>query len=149
MNDVALAMGPDALRAPAGPLPADPAEDANLPPELLALKQAAETRFAEWQASGRGLGASSLVDAARVLLQRSRRRRTPRYRDHLLPDRRQRGFSADDPQHRYRTVLRRSGKRVASDAENLIAAPPPRAAAQPRARSSSTAPIPPSRRRSA
>ena len=64
MNDVALAMGPDALRAPAGPLPVDPAEDANLPPELLALKQAAETRFAEWQASGRGLGASSLADAA-------------------------------------------------------------------------------------
>ena len=64
MNDVALAMGPDALRGPAGPLPADPAEDADLPPELLALKQAAETRLAEWQASGRGLGASSLADAA-------------------------------------------------------------------------------------
>lgn len=64
MNDVALAMGPDALRAPGGPLPADPAEDANLSPELLALKQAAEQRLAEWQASGRGLGASSLADAA-------------------------------------------------------------------------------------
>jgi choline dehydrogenase len=64
MNDVALAMGPDALRAPGGPLPADPAEDANLSPELLALKQAAEQRLAEWQASGHGLGASSLADAA-------------------------------------------------------------------------------------
>ena len=64
MNDVALAMGADALRAPGGPLPADPAEDANLSPELLALKQAAEQRLAEWQASGRGLGASSLADAA-------------------------------------------------------------------------------------
>ena len=32
MNDVALAMGPDALRTPAGPLPADPADDAKLPP---------------------------------------------------------------------------------------------------------------------
>ncbi len=64
MNDAALAMGPDALRGPAGPLPIDPAEDANLPPELLALKKAAETRFTEWQASGCGLGASSLVDAA-------------------------------------------------------------------------------------
>jgi choline dehydrogenase len=63
MNDVALAMGPDALRGPAGPLPADPAEDANLPPGLLALKQAAEQRLGEWQASGRGLGASSLADA--------------------------------------------------------------------------------------
>jgi choline dehydrogenase len=64
MNDVVLAMGPEALRGPAGPLPADPAEDANLPPELLALKQAAQQRMAEWQASGRGLGASSLADAA-------------------------------------------------------------------------------------
>jgi choline dehydrogenase len=63
MNDVALAMGPDALRAPIGPLPADPAEDANLSPELLELKQRAEQRFAEWQATGRGLGSSSLVDA--------------------------------------------------------------------------------------
>jgi choline dehydrogenase len=64
MNDVALAMGPDALRGPAGPLPADPAEDANLPPDLLALKESAEQRLAEWQANGRGLGASSLADAA-------------------------------------------------------------------------------------
>jgi choline dehydrogenase-like flavoprotein len=61
--DIALAMGPDALRGPAGPLPADPTEDAHLSPELLVLKQAAEQRLAEWQASGRGLGASSLVDA--------------------------------------------------------------------------------------
>ena len=64
MNDVALAMGPDALRGPAGPLPIDPAEDANLSPELQELKKKAEQRLAEWQASGRGLGASSLADAA-------------------------------------------------------------------------------------
>ena len=63
MNEVTLAMGPDALRAPAGPLPADPADDANLSPELQALKQEAERRFAEWQTTGRGLGASSLADA--------------------------------------------------------------------------------------
>jgi choline dehydrogenase len=63
MNDVALAMGPDALRAPAGPLPADPADDAKLSPELQALKQEAESRLAEWKATGRGLGASSLADA--------------------------------------------------------------------------------------
>jgi choline dehydrogenase len=63
MSDVTLAMGPDALRATAGPLPADPAADANLSPELLALKQEAERRLAEWQATGRGLGASSLADA--------------------------------------------------------------------------------------
>src|SRR6266404_9357162 len=63
MNDVVLAMGPDALRGPAGPLPADSAADASLSPKLLALKQEAERRLAEWQATGRGLGASSLADA--------------------------------------------------------------------------------------
>jgi choline dehydrogenase len=60
---VALAMGPDALRAPMGPLPADPQDDAELPPELQALKAEAERRLAEWQMTGRGLAASSLVDA--------------------------------------------------------------------------------------
>ncbi len=63
MNDLALAMGPDALRAPAGPLPADPADDENLSPELQAMKEEAERRFNEWEATGRGLGASSLADA--------------------------------------------------------------------------------------
>jgi choline dehydrogenase len=63
MSEVALAMGPDALRTPAGPLPADPADDAKLSPELQALKQQAEQRVADWQATGRGLGASSLADA--------------------------------------------------------------------------------------
>jgi choline dehydrogenase len=63
MNDVALEMGSDALRAPAGPLPADPGDDANLSPELQAMKEEAERRLAEWRASGRGLGASSLADA--------------------------------------------------------------------------------------
>lgn len=63
MDDVVLAMGPDALRAPAGPLPADPADDAELPADLQAKKQEAERRYAEWQATGRGLGASSLADA--------------------------------------------------------------------------------------
>ena len=37
-------MGPDALRAPVGPLPADPADDAALPEELQALKAEAERR---------------------------------------------------------------------------------------------------------
>jgi choline dehydrogenase len=56
MNDVVQAMGPDALRLPAGPLPADPAADVSLSPELQMLKQEAEKRLAEWQATGRGLG---------------------------------------------------------------------------------------------
>jgi choline dehydrogenase-like flavoprotein len=61
--EIGLSMGPDALRAPAGPLPADHAQDAKLSPELQTLKQEAERRLAEWQATGRGLAASSLVDA--------------------------------------------------------------------------------------
>ncbi len=63
MSEVALSMGPDALRAPAGPLPADPADDLGLSGELQALKQEAQRRLTEWQRTGRGLAASSLVDA--------------------------------------------------------------------------------------
>ena len=39
MTEVGISMGPDALRAPAGPLPADPADDADLPAELAGLKR--------------------------------------------------------------------------------------------------------------
>jgi len=59
-----VAMGPDALRAPAGPLPADPAEDVNLPPELAALKAEAERQLTEWATTGSGLVSSSLYDAS-------------------------------------------------------------------------------------
>lgn len=61
--DIGLAFGPDALRAPAGPLPADPADDDKLPPELQGLKKEAERRFAEWATTGSGLISSSLYDA--------------------------------------------------------------------------------------
>jgi choline dehydrogenase len=64
MSEIGISMGPDALRAPAGPLPADPAEDAALPPELLALKREAERRLIEWATTGSGLVSSSLYDAA-------------------------------------------------------------------------------------
>jgi choline dehydrogenase len=63
MSEVALSMGPDALRAPAGPLPADPAEDVHLSPELQERKKKAEEQLSEWRATGRGMGASSLADA--------------------------------------------------------------------------------------
>lgn len=63
MTDVALSLGPDALRQPAGPLPADPADDADLPPELAAVKAEAERRLTEWATTGRGLPSSSLYDA--------------------------------------------------------------------------------------
>jgi choline dehydrogenase len=62
-SEIGLSMGPDALRAPAGPLPADPADDAKLSAELKTLKQEAEQRLTEWQTTGRGLASSSLVDA--------------------------------------------------------------------------------------
>ena len=64
VSEVAISMGPAALRQPAGPLPADPAEDANLPVELQALKQEAERHIREWATTGRGLVSSSLYDAA-------------------------------------------------------------------------------------
>ncbi|MEM1416656.1 MAG: GMC family oxidoreductase N-terminal domain-containing protein [Myxococcota bacterium] len=63
MAEIALSLGPDALRAPAGPLPADPAEDANLPPELAGVKAEAERRLMEWATTGRGIPSSSLYDA--------------------------------------------------------------------------------------
>ncbi|HUP99724.1 MAG TPA: GMC family oxidoreductase N-terminal domain-containing protein [Aeromicrobium sp.] len=64
MASVGVGMGPDALRAPAGPLPADPAEDASLPPELAGLKAEAERQLTEWFTTGRGVVSSSLYDAS-------------------------------------------------------------------------------------
>jgi choline dehydrogenase len=63
MTEVGISMGPDALRAPAGPLPADPADDADMPEELQALKQEAERRITEWATTGNGLVSSSLYEA--------------------------------------------------------------------------------------
>ena len=63
MQEVALSMGPAALRHPAGPLPADPEDDGKMPADLQALKQEAERRLAEWATTGCGLVSSSLYDA--------------------------------------------------------------------------------------
>jgi choline dehydrogenase len=63
MTEIAISLGPDALRAPAGPLPADPADDADLPPELAGIKAEAERRLMEWATTGVGLPSSSLYDA--------------------------------------------------------------------------------------
>lgn len=63
MLEVAMALGPDALRQPAGPLPANPADDAHLPPELAGLKAEAERRLMAWATTGRGIPSSSLYDA--------------------------------------------------------------------------------------
>jgi choline dehydrogenase len=64
MSQMGLAMGPDALRAPAGPLPADPSDDAGLPDELQAVKAEAERRITEWATTGHGLVSSSLYEAS-------------------------------------------------------------------------------------
>lgn len=64
MSQMGVSMGPDALRAPAGPLPADPADDGDLPDELLGLKAEAERRVTEWATTGRGLVSSSLYEAS-------------------------------------------------------------------------------------
>jgi choline dehydrogenase len=63
MNELGISFGPAALRAPVGPLPADPRDDQQMPPELQALKQEAERRINEWATTGRGLISSSLYDA--------------------------------------------------------------------------------------
>ncbi len=63
-TEIGLSMGPDVLRAPDGPLPAHPAEDAAMPPELLGIKEEAERRLAEWATTGHGLVSSSLYDAS-------------------------------------------------------------------------------------
>lgn len=63
MTEIGVSLGPDALRAPAGPLPTDPADDAALTGELAELKAEAERRLAEWRETGTGLIASSLYDA--------------------------------------------------------------------------------------
>lgn len=63
MTEVALGLGPDALRQPAGPLPANPADDAKLPSELAALKAEAQRRLMQWATTGVGIPSSSLYDA--------------------------------------------------------------------------------------
>ena len=63
MDEVGISFGPEALRAPAGPLPSDPRDDATMPAALQALKQEAERRITEWATTGRGLVSSSLYEA--------------------------------------------------------------------------------------
>ncbi len=62
-REMAISMGPDALRGPAGPLPADPADDVHLTGELAELKAESERRLRDWEETGRGLVSSSLYDA--------------------------------------------------------------------------------------
>ncbi len=62
-TEIGLSAGPDALREPDGPLPADPADDSALTGELAELKARAEQGLADWERTGEGLAASSMYDA--------------------------------------------------------------------------------------
>jgi choline dehydrogenase-like flavoprotein len=62
MAEIGLSAGPDALRGPGGPLPADPADDVRLTDEQAGQKAEAERRLAEWAETGASLIASSLYD---------------------------------------------------------------------------------------
>tara|TARA_R110002074_G_scaffold125024_1_gene261844 strand:+ start:256 stop:2094 length:1839 start_codon:yes stop_codon:yes gene_type:complete len=61
--EIGISVGPDALRAPAGPLPADPTDDVHLTGDLADLKAEAERRLKEWQETGQSLASSSIYDA--------------------------------------------------------------------------------------
>ncbi|MFZ9395882.1 MAG: GMC family oxidoreductase [Erythrobacter sp.] len=60
--EIGVAIGPDALRGPGGPLPADPADDGALSDDLKELKAEAERQLAELKATGSGLASSSTYD---------------------------------------------------------------------------------------
>jgi choline dehydrogenase len=62
LGELGLSAGSDALRGPGGPLPADPADDATLTAEQIAIKQEADRRLAEWLETGSGLASSSIYD---------------------------------------------------------------------------------------
>ena len=64
LMEIVTSMGADALRAPNGPLPADPTQDAQLTGDLAALKAEADRRFDEWRATGSSYVASSFNDAS-------------------------------------------------------------------------------------
>ncbi|WP_394728927.1 GMC family oxidoreductase [Altererythrobacter sp. GH1-8] len=64
LGEMVLGLGSDALRGPDGPLPEDKADDAALPPELIALRDEADRQFAEYAQTGIGSASSSLYDAS-------------------------------------------------------------------------------------
>ena len=107
MSQMGLSMGPDALRAPAGPLPADPADDADLPEELQALKgrgRAAGDRVGHHRPRP---GVVVAVRRVRLVLHRPRRPPHPRRPDRVLHLRLQPRHLARLPAGRPRRVLRR------------------------------------------
>jgi choline dehydrogenase len=63
LDEINLSAGPDALRAPGGPLPADPGDDHALTADQAAIKAEALRRLTEWAQTGSSLVASSFYDA--------------------------------------------------------------------------------------
>ena len=119
VNELGVSFGPDALRAPAGPLPADPKDDAQMPAELQGLKQEAVRRITEWATTGHGLISSSLYDAGAWY--------STGLGDHHSHDAQIACFMSgynDDlwqlPVRRRESVLRRCAKRLAGAAESVI-----------------------------
>ncbi len=130
MNDVGVSMGPDALRAPNGPLPADPADDAALPPELAGAQG---RRRAAGHRVGHHRPRPGLVVAVRrggVVLHRPRRRPHPRRPARRVRHRLQPRHLAALPARRPRRVLRRRRRRAGARRGEHLRARQPGAAAQ-------------------
>ena len=107
MGEVGLSMGPAALRHPAGPLPADPEDDEQMPAELQALKQEAERRLAEWADDRARPGVVVAVRCGCVVFDRPRRPPQPRRADRLHSLRVQLRLVACVSEHRHGAVFRR------------------------------------------
>ena len=113
MSELGLALGADALRQPGGPLPADPALDVDLPPELVALRDEADRQVAEWMTTGHGLASSSLFDAIAFFSTGLGDPHTHDAEIQFLPS----GFSAD----LFRRNLRMDPDEYFADADNHFA----------------------------
>ena len=114
LSEVGTSMGPDALRAPEGPLPTDPAEDAKLAGELAALKQEAERRLEEWKQTGVGLASSSLYDAVAFC--------STQLGDHHSHDAQIAIFACGGAEDDYNRTERIDTSRYFSDASEILAA---------------------------
>ena len=62
VGEIAVAIGPDMLRGPDGPLPEDPADDDSMSDDLKELKAEAERQHDEWLRTGSSLASSSTYD---------------------------------------------------------------------------------------
>lgn len=61
--EIGTSLGPDAIREPVGPLPANADDDVKLTGDLAALKAESQRRLDQWMQTGEGLVSSSMYDA--------------------------------------------------------------------------------------